>query len=102
MIKLKDILVEDNHIINLKQFKDLTRVIYAFYDNVIRLEHSKESRGEFLRITFNDYNEAFDFYNKGDKLLSKIVTLHRSNNSILGPKRVGNMMFMVSYKIIED
>lgn len=75
---------------------DISNIIDTKYNSVIKIEHDEDWRGEFIRITFTDYKEAMDFYNTGNKLLSKIVKVQRVSDR--GPK-INGRLFIVSYKI---
>jgi hypothetical protein len=99
MIRLKDILNENEKELSSKQFNDIGKIIDSKYKSVHRYEYDEDYRGEFIRVTFTNYNEAIDFYNNGKKLLSKIIKVERSGSSTNGP-RINGRLFIVSYKII--
>lgn len=82
--------------VNGKDIKDVSNIIDTKYNSVIKIENDGDWRGEFIRVTFTDYKEAIDFYNTGNKLLSKIVKVQRVNDR--GPK-INGRLFIVSYKI---
>jgi len=101
MIKLMDLLVENNNALSSKQWKLVTDVLYVMYDDIVRVEHDKDYRGEYIRVVFSNYSEALSFYNKGVDVLSKIVNIQRTQSG--GPKNwLGGSMFVVSYKVIVD
>ena len=101
MIKLKDLLVENENILSSKQWKDTTNMLGKKYNSINRMEYDKDYRGQYIRVVFYDYSEAFDFYNEGWELLYKLkIDAQRTQSG--GPKNwLGGGMFVVSYKIIE-
>jgi hypothetical protein len=95
MIRLKDLLIEDKTKLTNKNINDIQRVVDSKYNSVVKIEYDEDWRGEFIRVTFTNYNEAIDFYNIGYKLLSKIVKVNRVSDR--GPK-INGRLFTVSYK----
>ena len=101
MIKLKDLLVESENILSSKQWKDTTNMLRKRYDSINRMEHDKDYRGEFIRVVFYDYSEAFDFYNQGWELLDKLK-IDAQRTQYGGPKNwLGGSLFVVSHRVLD-
>jgi hypothetical protein len=101
MIKLKDLLLENENILSSKQWKDTTDMLGKKYNTISRMEYDKDWRGQYVRVVFYDYSEALDFYNSGWGMMHKLkIDAQRTQSG--GPKNwLGGSMFVVSYKIIE-
>ena len=101
MIKLMDLLVENDNTLTSKDYNDIGKILSKKYQSIVRIEYDRERRGEFIRVVFDDYKEAYNFHYHGWDMLSKIVNLSSTNPS--GPKSwLGGVKFVVSYKIIVD
>lgn len=98
MIRLKDILKEakKSKITN-ELIDDIFKIVTTKYNSVIQINHDDDWRGRFVRVIFTDYMEAIDFYNKGYKLLSKLIKVQQVGDR--GPK-INGRLFIVSHKII--
>jgi hypothetical protein len=102
MIKLTDLLVENNNILSSKQSKDVSKFLHKNYDSINRIEYDKDSHGEYIRVVFYKYSEAVDFYNNGWVDLSKLLNLDVQRTHSGGPKNwLGGSMFVVSHKILD-
>lgn len=98
MIKLKSLLKENDNILSSKQWNEITKLLHKTYSSISRMEYDSERRGQFIRVVFDDYKDAYDFYYKGWELLEPIADVYQTQSG--GPKRwLGGVKYVVSYKI---
>lgn len=98
MIKLKSLLKENDNILSSNQWKEINKLLHKNYHSISRMEYDNERRGQFIRVVFDEYRDAYNFYYEGWELLEPIVDVYQTQSG--GPKRwLGGVRYVVSYKI---